>query len=92
MTMEEIAREENLMEAFAKVASNDGAPGPDRQTTDEVREHLGTIVPALKSSLVDGTYQPGEIRRVWIQKVGGGQRGLGIPTVPPYCVIAQRRF
>ena len=55
MTMEEIAREENLKQAFAKVASNDGAPGPDRQTIDEVREHLGAILPALKSSLLDGT-------------------------------------
>ena len=81
MTMEEIAREENLVEAFEKVASNDGAPGPDRQTIDEVRVHLGTIVPALMRTLLEGTYQPGEIRRVWIPKAGGGQRGLGIPNV-----------
>jgi group II intron reverse transcriptase/maturase len=81
MTMEEIAREENLMEAFEKVASNDGAPGPDRQTIDEVREHLGEIVRALSRALLEGTYQPGEIRRVWISKTGGGERGLGIPNV-----------
>src|SRR5450759_399607 len=59
MTMEEIAREENLMEAFEKVASNDGAPGPDRQTIDEVRKHLGAILPALSHGLLEGTYQPG---------------------------------
>lgn len=81
MTMEEIAREENLMEAFEKVASNDGAPGPDRQTIDEVRKHLTGIVPALSRSLLEGNYRPGDIRRVWIPKTGGGQRGLGIPNV-----------
>lgn len=81
MTMEEIAREENLVMAFEKVASNDGAPGPDRQTIEQVREHLSRVVPALSRSLLEGTYQPGDIRRVWIPKTGGGQRGLGIPNV-----------
>ena len=81
MTMEEVAREENLKVAFERVATNDGAPGPDRQTIDEVRKHLGTILPALSQGLLEGIYQPGEIRRVWISKAGGGERGLGIPNV-----------
>jgi len=81
MTMEEVADEENLREAFAQVASNDGAPGPDRQSVEEVARHLLTIVPSVRRALLDGSYQPGEIRRVWIPKAGGGQRGLGIPNV-----------
>jgi RNA-directed DNA polymerase len=81
MTMEEVASEDNLMRAFEKVASNDGAPGPDRQSVDEVREHLDVVLPALHRELLEGTYRPGEIRRVWIPKAGGGQRGLGIPNV-----------
>ncbi len=78
-TMEEAAK--RLREAFQKVASNRGAPGPDRQSIDEVREHLDEVVPTLKSALLTGTYVPGDIRRVWIPKAGGGQRGLGIPNV-----------
>jgi group II intron reverse transcriptase/maturase len=35
----------------------------------------------LHRALLDGTYQPGDIRRVWIPKPGGGERGLGIPNV-----------
>jgi group II intron reverse transcriptase/maturase len=31
--------------------------------------------------LLDGTYRPGDIRRVWIPKASGGQRGLGVPNV-----------
>jgi group II intron reverse transcriptase/maturase len=81
MTMEEVASEENLREAFREVASNKGAPGPDRQSIDEVREHLDKLLPALRRELLNGSYQPGAIRRVWIEKSGGGQRGLGIPNV-----------
>ena len=78
-TMEEVTSQ--LREAFRKVASNRGAPGPDEKSIDEVREHLEELIPELSRSLLEGTYQPGSIRRVWIQKTGGGQRGLGIPDV-----------
>jgi group II intron reverse transcriptase/maturase len=70
-----------LYEAFQNVASNKGAPGPDKQTIGEVREHLNEVVRSLTVSLLEGTYVPGDIRRVWIPKGGGGQRGLGIPNV-----------
>ena len=78
-TMEEVTQ--RLGEAFQKVAANDGAPGPDRQSIEEVREHLDEMLPKLSTSLLSRTYKPGDIRRVWIPKAGGGQRGLGIPNV-----------
>jgi RNA-directed DNA polymerase len=81
MTMEELAREINLRAAFAKVATNRGAPGPDRQTIEQVREGLNECLPKLSRSLLDGSYRVGDIRRVWIPKASGGQRGLGIPNV-----------
>jgi group II intron reverse transcriptase/maturase len=71
----------HLEEAFQKVASNKGAPGPDRQSVEEVREHLDDVLSAVTAALKSGTYEPGSIRRVWIPKAGGGQRGLGIPNV-----------
>ncbi|WP_437642628.1 group II intron reverse transcriptase/maturase [Sorangium sp. So ce854] len=79
--MEEVASEDNLMRAFERVAQNDGAPGPDRQSVDDVRAHLDVVLPALRRELLEGSYRPGLIRRVWIPKAGGGQRGLGIPNV-----------
>ena len=81
MTIEEVAREETLREAFRRVALNDGAPGADRQTIEEVEGHLEMVLSAVSRALVTGTYQPGDIRRVWIPKTGGGERGLGIPNV-----------
>ena len=81
MTMEEVADDENLRCAFEEVARNKGAAGPDGQEINEVREHFATILPTIKGALLAGRYQPGEIRRVWIPKPGGGERGLGIPNV-----------
>lgn len=73
---------ERLEEAFAHVAANKGAPGPDRQTIAEVRQHWPKVQAGLHQSLLEGSYQPGDVRRKWISKGSGkGQRGLGIPNV-----------
>lgn len=81
MNMEAIADEANLRIAFAKTAANRGAPGPDRQSIDDVRKHLAQCLKMLAQSLLDGSYRVGDIRRVWIPKSSGGVRGLGIPNV-----------
>ncbi len=44
-------------------------------------KHLDAVLPVLHRELLDGSYRPGLIRRVWIPKAGGGERGLGIPNV-----------
>ena len=81
MTMEEVSSDANLRTAFQQVVGNKGAPGPDRQTVEQVCQHAETILPALRRNLLAGRYSPGDIRRVWIPKANGGQRGLGIPNV-----------
>ena len=78
-TMEEVA--ERLTGALLKVASNKGAPGPDGQTIEALCEQWLSVLPKLQADLLAGTYRPGEIRRAYIPKAGGGQRGLGIPDV-----------
>ena len=78
--MEEMV--ERLDEALAKVAANKGAPGPDHQTIEQLRKHWPVVQVKLQQSLLNGNYQPGDIRRAWIPKSGGkSQRGLGIPNV-----------
>jgi RNA-directed DNA polymerase len=81
MTMDEVSNVNNLMRAFEKVASNQGAPGVDRKTIDDVKEHIDQLIPVLSFALLNDSYRPGDIRRVWIPKADGGQRGLGIPNV-----------
>jgi hypothetical protein len=75
-----------------KVASNKGAPGPDGQTIEQLLEQWPTVLPRLEADLLAGMYKPGEIRRAYIPKAGGGERGLGIPTVIAYCCVIERAF
>lgn len=89
-TMEEVAY--RLTDALLKVASNKGAPGPDGRTVEALVEQWPTVLPKLQADLLAGTYRPGEIRRAYIPKAGGGRRGLGIPTVTSYRCVVQRAF
>ena len=79
VTMEGVVS--RLTSALLKVASNKGAPGPDGQTISQLLERWTVVLPMLSTDLLSGTYRPGEIRRAYIPKAGGGQRGLGIPDV-----------
>ena len=78
-TMEEVAK--RLTDALLKVASNKGAPGPDGQTIEALADQWPVVLPRLQADLLSGVYRPGVIRRAYIPKAGGGQRGLGIPDV-----------
>ena len=80
ITLEEIASEENLRRAFKKVRANQGAAGADKKTVRQVEEQIEPILAELRNLLLEGRYEPGDIRRVWIPKPGG-TRGLGIPSV-----------
>jgi Reverse transcriptase (RNA-dependent DNA polymerase) len=64
-----------------KVVQNKGAPGVDGQSVETVLAHSKELLPRLRRQLLEGSYRPGDIRRVWIPKPGGGERGLGIPNV-----------
>jgi len=79
--MEQIVDTDNLVEAWNKVRSNRGAPGPDGITIDDFPDYCREQWPVIKQHLLDGTYFPGPARRKSIDKPDGGQRDLGIPNV-----------
>lgn len=79
--LERAASVPNLARALLNVARNKGAAGVDGQSVTEVVAAAPQLLPLLRDELLTGGYQPGDIRRVWIPKPGGGQRGLGIPNV-----------
>jgi group II intron reverse transcriptase/maturase len=71
----------NLARALLNVARNKGAAGVDGRSVEEVVANAPRLLSKLRRVLISGSYRPGDIRRVWIPKPGGGQRGLGIPNV-----------
>ncbi len=79
--LERVASVSNLARALRNVARNKGAAGVDGRSVEEVVAAARSLLPKLRRDLLSGRYQPGDIRRVWIPKPGGGQRGLGIPNV-----------
>ena len=79
--LEEVASVANLARALLQVVRNKGAPGVDGQTVEEAEQNAASLIAALRHALLSGRYQPGDVRRVWLPKPGGGQRGLGIPNV-----------
>ena len=79
--LEEVASEANLARALLNVVRNKGAPGVDGQTVEEAEAQAPRLLADLRRDLLAGRFRPGDIRRVWIPKPGGGERGLGIPNV-----------
>jgi len=79
--LEEVASEANLAQALLNVVRNKGAPGVDGQTVEAAEAKAPSIIARLRRDLLAECYRPGDVRRVWLEKPGGGQRGLGIPNV-----------
>lgn len=78
---------ERLGSALLKVVLNKGAPGPDGMTVELLQEQWPAVSRRLRGDLLAGRWRPGEIRRAFIPKAGGGQRGLGIPNVADRVVM-----
>ena len=79
--LEQVASSPNLAKALMNVARNKGAAGVDGKSVKEVLQNVWALLPKLQHALLAESYRPGDIRRVWIPKPGGGERGLGIPNV-----------
>jgi RNA-directed DNA polymerase len=75
-------REDILAHAYALAKSNQGAPGVDGRSFQEIESAgLEEWLSGIRNDLRAKTYQPQAVRRVMIPKPGGGERPLGIPTI-----------
>lgn len=79
--MERIMDRGNLVRALQRVQRNQGSPGVDGLTVEELPAYLKQHWGVIREQLLTGTYQPSAVKRVEIPKPGGGMRMLGIPTV-----------
>src|SRR5262249_34828644 len=77
-----VYRKDVLAHAYALSKANGGAPGPDRQTFQDI-EMRGSeaLLEELHEELKTKRYKPGPVRRVYIPKLGGGGRPLGSPNI-----------
>ena len=78
--MKEVCERKNRREALKRVRSNQGSPGIDEMTVDELPANLEQHWPAIREQLLSGTYEPKPVKRKEIAKPDGGVRKLGIPT------------
>jgi len=81
LVMERVIEGGNLRRALKRVQQNEGSPGVDGLTVDELPAFLKQHWSVIRGQLLTGRYQPSVVKRVEIPKSGGGVRMLGIPTV-----------
>jgi len=81
VTMEAVVVGDNLRRALAQVRRNQGAPGIDGMTIEDLAAYLKDHWTQIRVQLLEGSYRPQPVRRVEIPKASGGTRALGIPTV-----------
>ena len=93
MLIEEILSEENLNKALERVIANKGASGVDKMTINQLKPYFIEHKKEIISSIMNKTYKPQPVRRVYIPKSNGKIRPLGIPSVVDRVIqqaIAQR--
>jgi RNA-directed DNA polymerase len=79
--IDKVSAEGTLQRAWEGVRANGGSAGVDGVTVQRFEKNCQSRLLAVKEHLKARTYQPEPVRRVWIEKLGGGERPLGIPTV-----------
>lgn len=79
--MDKVYAPKVLRGAWEQVKRNRGASGVDRVSVERFEGNAEQYLQEISAQLKAGTYRVQGVRRVFIEKAGGGERPLGIPTV-----------
>lgn len=79
--MDKVSRQATLHKGWRKVASNEGSCGTDQVSIERFAQNFQRYLEELEADLGRGTYQPSNIRRIYIPKGESKMRPLGIPTI-----------
>lgn len=77
-----VCKRSTLEEAYQMVKRNNGAPGIDGMTFDDIEQTgVHDFLQNIQEELINGSYQPARNRIREIPKANGKTRKLGIPTI-----------
>ena len=69
--MEEVDERQNLQRAMKRVCANQGSPGVDGMTVDQLKDHLRDHWPEIRQQLLEGRYTPQPVKQVLLPKPDG---------------------
>ena len=77
-----VCKQSTLAESYQMVKRNNGAPGIDGMTFDDIEQTgVAGFIQSIQKELTDGSYQPSRNRIKEIPKANGKTRKLGIATI-----------
>jgi len=79
--IESVLKAENVRRAWKQVKANKGSAGIDGMRIEDFPRWAKLHWQQCKAELLAGCYRPRPVKRVEIDKPGGGKRALGIPCV-----------
>lgn len=90
-----IYRMDVLESAYAKTEANKGCAGTDGVTFEDIRsteDGVKRLLEEIQRELINKTYKPKPVKRVYIPKPNGKMRPLGIPCIKDRVVQAATKL